>query len=445
LQGVAQFGGFEVRNSQDAATNLKGDTNRREGYNATLSAKFALTDTLSLTSITGYRQFERHNGSNSDGASTGLGDTFYNENNNQFSQEVVLNYENGPLELTGGASYYHEKLDNYVFVPFPQFGGALPYIQDGTLGINALAVYAQGTYSITPGLRLTAAGRYSTEKRTSDGTFTFIGATPIDDERRWSAFTPKFGVELDLNSTSLVYASYTKGFKSGTFNVGQVNPAINPEKITAYEAGIKSRFLNNLVDVTAAVFHYDYTDLQVNKIVGIATLTTNAAAAKTTGVELAINARPAPGLSFDANFTYLDAKFSEFSSISPIAQSSPAQNLKGKLLPGSPKYALTGGAQYIAPLGGDVELTFNADASYQSRVYFSEFNDEQLSQKPVTKVNASVKLDTGHNWSVTVWGKNVFNELVANNKILGIALWGYPIYGAYDAPATFGGTLAVKF
>ena len=116
------------------------------------------------------------------------------------------------------------------------------------------------------------------------------------------------------------------------------------------------------------------------------------------------------------------------------------------MLPGSPKYAFVAGAQYVIPLGGDgQEVTLNADASYQSRIHFSEFNDVQLSQKGATKVNASLRFDSGNSWSVTFWGKNVFNEQTANNKVLGIQLWGYPIYGAIDPPATYGGTLSVKF
>ena len=470
LEGIAKFGGFQVLNSQDAATGLPGNTNKREGYAGTLDAKFKLSDRLDIDSITGYRHYERHNASNSDGSSTGIGNTFYNEWSHQFSQELIANYDAGPLQLTGGLSYYQERLRNLVNVPFPELGGVL-YIQSGVLDIHAFAAYLQGTYSITDHLRLTAAGRYSTEKRTSVGSFTFGTATLIDDGRRWSAFTPKFGIEYDLVHGTLVYASYTKGFKSGTFNVGQVNPAINPEKVEAYEAGIKSRLLDNKLDITAAYFHYNYKDLQVNKIIGIATTTTNAAAARTDGAELAITARVTPHLSFDGNFTYLKSRFSNFCSVNPLyptgldafaaanpdatppvycAPTAPAtvateENLKGKMLPGSPKFAFAVGGQYVQPLGDGPELTFNADVAYQSRVYFSEFNDIQLSQKAVAKVNTSLKFDTGHNWSVTVWGKNIFNKLVSNNKILGIALWGLPIYGAYDPPATFGGTLAFKF
>jgi iron complex outermembrane receptor protein len=444
LQGVSDFGGTTIKDSQDIATGVKSPANRREGYALTLNAKFNLTDRLSLNSITGWRQFYRRNIASSDLTSTGLGITDYAEKNHQISQEVILNYDLSALQITAGVSYYHEKVKNLTTVPFIQLGDLL-YKQQGTLGIDSVAGYVQGTYSVTPSLRATVAGRYSTERRTSVGAFSFGTVTPIDDAHRWSAFTPKFGVEYDLTSKILVYASATNGFKSGTYNVGQVNPAINPEKIWAYEAGIKSRLLDNKLDITAAAFHYDYSDLQVNKILGLATLTTNAAAAKISGGEISANARITPQFSIDANFTYLDAKFSDFLSVNPLTPAAPAIDLNGNPLPGSPKYSATLGGQYVIPLGGDYDITLNADAAYQSRIYFSEFKDDVISQKAVTKINLSAKVNVNDALSLTFWGKNVTNKLVSGNKILGIPLWGYPIYGNVEPPATYGATLAARF
>ncbi|WP_126847708.1 TonB-dependent receptor domain-containing protein [Sphingomonas sp. TF3] len=444
LQGVSDFGGNTIKNSQDISTGVQSPANRREGYALTLNAKFYLTDRLSLNSITGWRQFYRRNIASSDLTSAGLGITDYTERSHQISQELILNYDLSALQITAGVSYYHEKVSNLTQVPFIQFAGLL-YQQQGTLGIDSLAGYLQGTYSITPHLRATVAGRYSTERRTSVGAFSFGTVTPIDDAHRWSAFTPKFGVEYDLTSKILVYASATNGFKSGTYNVGQVNPAINPEKIWAYEAGIKSRLLDNKLDVTIAAFHYDYSDLQVNKILGLATLTTNAAAAKISGGEISANARITRQFTIDANFTYLDSKFSSFMSVNPLTPTAAAINLNGNPLPGSPKYSATLGAQYVVHLPGTFQLTLGADAAYQSRIYFSEFKDDVISQKAVTKINASAKLAVTDDLSLTVWGKNVTNKLVAGNKILGIPLWGYPIYGNIEPPATYGVTLAARF
>ncbi|OAN56182.1 TonB-dependent receptor [Sphingobium sp. TCM1] len=443
LSGVVDFGGTQIAGQQDAATALRGNTNRRKGYAITLNGTVSLTDSLSMTSITGWRKFERHNDASSDGTTAGLGSTYYNEWSNQASQELVFNWDADRLQVTGGLSYYHENLRNLVLVPFIQLG--IDYIQQGTLKIDAYSAYIQGTYSLLDALRLTVAGRYSSEKRKSTGTFTFGTVTPLNDGRKWNAFNPKFGLEYDVAPGVLVYASATNGFKSGTFNVGQVNPAINPEKIWAYEIGAKARMLNNAVDISAAAFRYDYKDLQVNKILGLATLTTNAATATNKGFEVSINARPVDGLTLNANYTYLDATFKDFTSVNPLFPNAPAENLNGKMLPGAPKHAVTLGGSYVVPVGSESSLTLSGDASYQSRIYFSEFNDKVLSQKGVTKLNASIKYSSGDDWSLTFWGKNLTDETIAGNKTLGIPLWGYPIYGNLEAPATYGATLAVNF
>jgi iron complex outermembrane receptor protein len=61
-------------------------------------------------------------------------------------------------------------------------------------------------------------------------------------------------------------------------------------------------------------------------------------------------------------------------------------------------------------------------------------------------VNAQLRYQSeSGKWSITAWGKNITNQLIASNKTLGIALWGYPIYGGVEPPATYGVTLGVKF
>jgi iron complex outermembrane receptor protein len=435
-----------ARNGQDAATSIDGDANIRRAYAATSLLHYDISAAWRLESITGWRNNQRLDLSNSDGTSAGLGQSNYHETSSQVSQEFQLGYHDSKLDGVGGLYYYHEYVTNHVLVPFPQF--STNYIQDGQMPINAYAAFAQATYSVLPELRLTAGGRYSSEKRASTGSFTGIGVPvlPIDQEKRWTAFTPKGGIEYDIVPGTMAYLSVTRGFKSGTFNVGQNNPAIDPEKITAYELGLKSLLLDHRLELTTAAFYYNYTDLQVNKIIGIATLTTNAAAAKNKGIEAAVRARLTDKLTVDANATYLDATFTDFDSINPLFPDQPAQDLSGKLLPGAPKVTTGIGAEYTQPLPNGASLAARGDLSYASRVYFTEFNDPVLSQGGAAKLNASLRYESeSGRYSVTAWGKNVTNRLVANNMVLGIALWGYPIYGAIDPPATYGVTLGVKF
>jgi iron complex outermembrane receptor protein len=293
---------------------------------------------------------------------------------------------------------------------------------------------------------VTLGGRFSAEERHSVGFFTGIppDVQPIDQEKTWRSFTPKAGVEYNLNPDTLWYASATNGFKSGTFNVGQINPAIDPEKIWAYETGLKSEFLDHRVEASGAVFYYDYKDLQVNKVIGIATETVNAASAKNKGVEFEGRAKVTRQFTVDGNFTYLKATFTSFDSINPITNHD--DDLDGNMLPGAPKTAAGLGAAYEFPLPSGANITARADGEYTSRIYFSEFNDIPTSQDPVTKLNASLRyVSASEKWSATLWGKNVTNRFIAANKLVTIALWGYPIYGSVEPPATYGITIGYKY
>ncbi|MEA3180578.1 MAG: iron complex outerrane recepter protein [Gammaproteobacteria bacterium] len=444
--------GIERSNSQDAATALPGKTNRREAYAVTGDARIELTDNIHFESITGWRKNARHNASDSEDTSAGLGNTFYNEWSNQVSQEFQLGWHDSKLDAIGGLYYYHEDIGNYVNVPFIQFGPDVVYVQTGAMSINAYAAFAQATYSILPEFRVTGGVRYSSEKREETGEFTgpLAPTVPLSGSKKWPSFTPKLGLEYDLFKGTLVYASATRGFKSGTFNVGQNNPPIDPEKIWAYEAGVKSSLLDHRLEVTGAAFLYDYSNLQVNKIIGIATVTTNAASARNKGLEIAARARVTEHFNVDANATYLAATFSDFHSINPLTNNpgptGDGDDLAGKMLPGAPRWQGAVGLEYTQPLPGGASLTGRTDYQYTSRIFFSEFNDPILGMGPYGKLNAFLRYDSsGGNWSLTAWGKNITNKLIASSNTLGIGLWGFPIYGAFEPPATYGATFSIKF
>jgi iron complex outermembrane receptor protein len=443
--------GIAVNNSQNVATGLPDNQNRRTGEALTADLTINLSDTAQFTSITAWRKFQRYNGNSSDDTSAGLGNSLFHEWTHQLSQSFVLNDRVGNWDTTAGLDFYYEKIKNWTEVPFPQFTnvfgpGVALYQQRGDMPIDSFAAYAQTTYSIRPDLRVTVGGRFSVEERHSVGFFTGIppGVQPIDQEKTWRAFTPKVGVEYDFAKDTLLYASATNGFKSGTFDIGQINPPIDPEKVWAYEAGLKTELLDRRVEFTSALFYYNYKDLQVNKIIGIALLTVNAAAATNKGIELSTRAKVTDRFTIDGNFTYLDAKFTDFVSTNPVTNVS--QDLAGKLLPGAPKVHAGLGAAYDFSLQGGATVTARAEAEYLSQIYFSEFNVLPLSQGGNTKLNASLKyLSESGKWSATLWGKNVANRLTAASKIVSIALWGYPIYGVVDPPATYGITLNYKF
>src|SRR5690606_1919744 len=118
-------------------------------------------------------------------------------------------------------------------------------------------------YNLTDAVRLVAGVRYSDEEKRYD----FVGAipatAPLTNTKTFTSTNPRFGVEWRPQDDLLIYATATSGFKSGGFN--QTNPLdeFNPEKIWAYETGVKTRVFDRRGRVAASAFYYDYTDIQV--------------------------------------------------------------------------------------------------------------------------------------------------------------------------------------
>lgn len=446
------LGGNAVINSRNVASAIQGPVNNRRGFALTHVASVDMGGGLSLQTTTGYRYFRRKNLVDIDNTDlvladgSGNGDGYEFEKTRQFSEEVQLSYKGGGLDAVAGIFYYHQNLQNDTYFPFSLFGPGLLYDETGVMKINAYAGYAQATYTVVPHVRLTGGVRYSVERRNTDGIFYGVGAPPAAaaDGKTWKSFTPKGGIEVDLAKDTMVYASVTKGFKSGTFNVGQINPPINPEKITAYEAGIKARLFDRHLDLTAAGFIYDFKDLQVTKIIGISQQTVNAAKAKIRGLEFSARARLNDMFSLDGDLTYLDPKFTEFVSINPLTGVLPGDNLTGNQLPGATKWAANASAEIQLPVSDAGTLKLRGGISYRSRVFFNEFNNA-LNQPGNTKVDASLRFDSANDhWYVSVWGKNLANKLVIGAQTMGVGAFGFPVYGGYEAPRTFGVTLGVK-
>src|SRR5690606_17170072 len=171
------------------------------------------------------------------------------------------------------------------------------------------------------------------------------------DPATFSSFTPKVGLNFTISDTKFAYASASRGFKSGGFNIGSYqNTPFNPEKIWSYEVGLKSDLLDRRLRFNLAAFYYDYTDLQVQDVEGNNTIVRNAATAGITGVELESTALITPAFQLDFNATYLDSEFKDTCLADPkrpLPQPEPGctgpnqQNLEGRQLPRAPEFKMS--------------------------------------------------------------------------------------------------------
>ena len=477
LGGKSIFDYYAARGEEPNLRNIYSDQeaiNYRKGTGITGTLDWS-NDDLSVKSITAYRKFRRFQRDDLDVSDVWLaGRNDYHEESETFSQEVTLNYQGEGFSLLGGAMYFHETLDGKVIVPTINLGVlfGVPadtfddgnYSQIGRVKIDAVGVYLQGGIDLTDQLRLTLGARYNYEHRTGDGEFRFdaIGVLiPTDESKGWPSITPKVLLEYKPSEQTLFYASVTKGFKSGVINVGSADPAIDPETVWSYEGGFKQKLAGGRMLLSGAVFYYDYTNLQVSFVNAQNIVQTiNAASARNYGGEIEFEGRVTRNLSLNLNASYLNAEFKQFCNayygaafparpgISyPACPTDPGLvDLSGNRLPNAPRFSAGGGFDLDIPTGGDTRLTFSGDAKYQTKVFFSEFNNRDAFQGAYTMLNTSLTFHgPDDRYTVSAWVKNLTDEFVIANNIVSAGTFAYVRVGSMLPPRTYGGTLAFKF
>ncbi|MDA5192674.1 TonB-dependent receptor [Govanella unica] len=367
------------------------------------------------------------------------------ETSKTFTQEFRLASGNDqPLTWIAGLYYLNERAateNNYTF-----FATNIVQRPAGKTRTNAYAAFGEAYYRPWEPLRLTVGLRYSTEKRAVDVESRTNGVlSSFQGSSNFDAFTPKFGIDFTLAKDVMAYASVTRGFKSGGYNATSVtNPAFMPEKVWAYEAGIKSSLFDNRMRLNAAAFYYDYTDLQViESVPGQRSNITNAAAATIKGLEVDTEVVVTEGLTLSGALSLLDAKYDRYSTIDSERPSLGLLNLKGKTLPRSPKFTATLGATYVVDMNWG-NVTFRGDYSHTSKIQFVAFNTPAEIQKGYDLVNARVTIEPKNSgWNVSAWVRNLTDTHYAQLILTNSGFWGTAEFPGN--PRTYGLTVDYSF
>jgi iron complex outermembrane receptor protein len=442
-----------------------------------------LTDHLSLKSITAFRASNYHLVGDTDATENSGSINFMREDQSQYSEELTLNAHYQRFEGVAGAYWLNEKIktDVHSFQPSVNLGTwreSRPHVDS-----ENWAVFAQGTFYLTPDLHLTLGGRYTEEsKDIAPDSFTLIhynttpiyqtpppsppgGANPYTAPASadFDAFTPKAGLEWQATPDALFYISATRGYKSGGFNYNPRNTAANqsfaPETIWAYEAGARTDWFGHRLRVNLTAFDYDYTGLQVQTFIAPGNaFISNAKSASVNGVELEVRARPISNLTLTSNLSVLNTSYGPFEASVPAGIVSPTNLLAGDprltCVPGTPpscSYDASGNhltaaphfsglvaAEYDLPLASGAVLYGRGDYTWQSRSYFDPTNINILSQAAYGLGDLAFGFRSAHDvWSAQVWVKNVADK---QYSITTAALG--PIAAHAGPPRTFGITIA---
>jgi iron complex outermembrane receptor protein len=412
----------------------------------TLTLVWQMSDAIELTSITGYRDYNSDFLFNTDGTEIDVTRSNFKYDSEQVSQELRLaSTGSGPLRFIAGAFYFTEDKSGGLGLVRASLNPQRSFILPSENETDAWALFGEVTWDVTDRLALTAGVRYSDEKKDDFADFGIVfdvlglesplPVTPVGSPRRtsdsWDAWTPKFGVDYRLADDTLLYASATRGFKSGGYNSLQPsNPPYDPEYIWAYEIGTKSQFADDRVRFNAALFYYDYTNLQVSTFLNNLTFITNAAEASILGAEVEVFARPVDRLDLGLAISWLDTEYDKFLTAYgsfPCTPVPPATtcarplrefDASGKQLVNAPEWKLNATAQYEIPLGTLGSIVLFGQVSYQDDLYFTQINEPEVGQEAITLLDARIAwLSADANWELAAFGKNLSDEDYFHNGV----------------------------
>ncbi len=427
---------------------------------------------VTVNSITGFRNTKFNYLNDGDGTAAFFVNYGQQDDSDQYSQELRFASDNGgPFNWIVGGFYFREEGDTFIALPIRLsiFGLADDSITvDGTAKTTSFAAFTELYYQLTDQFKVTLGGRYTHEKRQTGYLYKALFAAPVQappatvgdptpGQRTFKDFSPKLVLTYEPNSDTNVYASVTRGFKSGGFNLLALQPGFNPETIWNYELGFKSRLADGRVRIGASAFYSDFKDLQVGQIVNLQSVLTNAAQAEIYGVEAEVAVQATDAFEFGGSAAYLHANFTSFCTADPTLPDIAPQagctdaanpvNLSGFRLPRAPRFTTSGYAAYGFDLGSAGTLRARADARYQSRTFFTQFNRPTVAQDGYVVVNARLTWsDRDDRFSVGVWANNLFDKFYYNEVLESGAFNPVLIEQAYPgAPRTYGITASARF
>lgn len=431
---------------------------QRETFIASNVLTWKASDSVTIKSLTGYIDHNSHAEVDDDGSLVPFQYTpDFVRTSKSFSQEFNLVGNTGKLDWIVGLFYFNEKY--YGNLPVVIQAGLAPSLgvpAGATINlgqrakINNLAAFADLDYHLTDRISVNLGLRYNHEDNKYQEIYSFTPIVPVitgDLPKKANKLIPKIGLKFELGDDIHSYIQWSKGYKSGGVNLpsggGAILPLYKPENISAFEAGLKSQFLDRTLTFNIAGWYYDYKDLQITQDVPPSTTVVQNADAEIYGVEAELRWSPVPSLNLHVAPTWQHAVFKNFVTFDPIVGANV--DLDGSQLPRAPKFTVNAGISNRFELGGDFlnSLRLEANMIHSSSVVLRYENQNPLErQKTYTLVNFSATLaDVDEKTQLTAFLNNAFDVKYKQHVIN----FGLGFMGNYGPPQTWGLRLSRKF
>lgn len=453
-----------------------------------------------LSSVTGFQYLDDRMDLDQDFTERDIYTMMQKQHSKTLSQELVLKSKPGRRwQWTTGVSGFYQWLNTDAPVTFQEYGiqsliedninAAFSHLPAGapTLGIQITtrplpvsgtfdtpvlngAIYHQSTFndvlieglSVTAGLRLDYERLKLDYNSVCDMNFDFSVSAPFlpqaivrplnaktqfigKESTDYLQLLPKFTLQYAWNSKNNVYATVSKGYRSGGYNIQMFSDLIQnnmrsdmmnavkqdellgkfagmmpdvpasdvnvsdatlyrPEYSWNYEVGAHLTLLDDRLQADLAAFYMDTRDQQISRFApsGLGRITVNAGKSRSLGAEAALRARVTDALTLNGSYGYTYATFTDY-------VVSDEENYNGHYVPFVPKHTFNVGAQYVFTLRQGAwldNITLNAHYKAAGRIYWTEQNN--ASQALYGTLNGRLSLNKG-NGEIALWIDNALN------------------------------------
>jgi iron complex outermembrane receptor protein len=491
---------------QNIDTPVKNDTDSITG-----NIDVELGERFTLTSVTGYRKNDESVRQDFDATSINFFDTLRQQDYEQFSQELRLVGDvTDAVNVLLGAYYF---TSNYQLDQSTRFGTVLGAGQTPTLRqivdhkATSYAGFADVQFELTDALKIAVGGRYTRDKKRIFnnfgriaslvnltlpsftgvecvgvvGTFSpapgvvlprYAAANNCNGAKSFEKFTWRANGDWEFSPDRHLYASFSRGFRSGGFNGRSSGPTTlgpyDPETVDAYEVGLKADWLDRTLRTNLAAYYTKYDNKQ-EEIVQPAppgssspqeTVVRNAASANIKGFEAEAIAQLSDSFSATMSFSFTDAEFDNFfNDVVGLTAGSAPDNIPDDVsnlrLRRAPKYQWSAGLNYNRDMGGgrfDASALLRFQSKYATciaparpRIPGAIETDERCITEDRENLSAQVSyaFDVGAGeLEIGVFGRNLTNHrgLASTLPVAGLFTFGTAI-----EPRSYGVQVGFEF
>lgn len=412
-----------------------------------------------ITNIAGYRSYRSNGSSDIDATPNSLFNGDLAIDQSQLSDELRYAGRFGKVDVTTGLYYFTQDIRYGEYRNL--LGGRQIVSGGGVQDQTTWGVFASADWHLNDALTLNIGGRYTWERKAVQVSTlrpggcnldTLICATNFTDSDKWKGFTPKIGLQWQPGEDTQVYGLYTRGFRSGGYNLRNTDPGVPPgpfdqEVQDSFELGVKQQFGRNRINV--AGFYNRIKDLQreinLPGPLGASQVIRNTADATIKGIEAEGLFFILPNLVLSGQFGYVDGQYRNVQF--DISGDGVINGIdRGLKLPRLSPWTYGAGLTFDQRVGSLGTATARVSYNHRDGAAFTDNN--RGSVLGADMIDASLTLATADSrWKFSVYGRNLLNEAtIGGDTQLPTAFGGV---GASFSPLNkgrvIGGEIAVSF